>query len=102
MLFQIAHQVKPLVLSTLGHGIPHGLPHPPWSHSPSGQTKLNFDAAIRGNFSIGVAVDSNPERSIIFARTALPPGDPILGKASTTLLAISLVCDYQMDNIILE
>jgi hypothetical protein len=60
-----------------------------WSPPPHGSFKVNFDVAVRPNFSVASAVLSSHNGWILAARTQqLPPSEASFGEASAALLAV--------------
>jgi hypothetical protein len=74
-----------------------------WSPPAKGSFKINFDTAIKGNFSAQAAVCRDSNGKIIKAISQIsPPCDPNFGEALAALLAASLAVSLQLKKIIIE
>jgi hypothetical protein len=74
-----------------------------WSPPSAGSFKINFDTAIRENFSVQAAVCRNSKGKIVKAISQTnPPCDPNFGEALAARLAASLAASLQLQNFSLE
>jgi hypothetical protein len=74
-----------------------------WSKPPQDFCKINFDAAIREDFSTQAAVCRNSNGEIIKIITQVrPPCSPVYGEALATQLASVLANSLQLEQFILE
>ena len=73
-----------------------------WSKPPQDFCKVNFDAAIRENFSIQAAICRNSKGMIIKILTQVrPPCSPVYGEALVVKLAGVLASSLQLEKFIL-
>jgi hypothetical protein len=75
-------------------------PPPPPPPPPHGSFKVNFDVAVRPNFSVASAILSSHNGWILAARTQQLP--PSFGEASAALLAVRLATSYSCPSIHVE
>jgi hypothetical protein len=74
-----------------------------WSKPPQGFYKINFDAAIREDFSTQATVCRNSNGEIIQILTQVRPScSPIYGEALAAQLASHLAASLQLDHFIIE
>jgi hypothetical protein len=74
-----------------------------WSPPSAGSFKINFDTAIRENFSVQAAVCRDSKGKIVKAISQTnPPCDPNFGEALAARLAASLAASLQLQNFSLE
>ena len=74
-----------------------------WSLPPPNSFKVNFDIAIRDNFSTQAAVCRNPSWKIIKILSLVRPTcNPTYGEAQAALLACSLAVSLNLDNFFIE
>jgi hypothetical protein len=74
-----------------------------WSPPPSYYFKVNFDTAIRDDFSTQAAVCRNSRGQIIKILSQVrPPCNPAYGEAQATLLACSLAVSLHLEKFVIE
>ena len=74
-----------------------------WSPPPPNSFKVNFDTAIRDEFSTQAAVCRNSNGNIIKILSQVrPPCSPVLGEAQAALLACSLAVSLNLKNFVIE
>jgi hypothetical protein len=74
-----------------------------WSPPSKGAFKINFDTAIRGQYSAQVAVCRDHSSTIISACSQISPScDPTYGEALAALLAASLATSLKLKQFIIE
>jgi hypothetical protein len=78
-------------------------PKETWIPPPTGSFKVNFDTAIRDQFSAQAVVYRNSKGNIIKAISQInPPCDPNYGEALVAQLATSLATSMNLKNFIIE
>jgi hypothetical protein len=74
-----------------------------WTPFAIGSFKINFDTAIRDNFSAQVAVCRDHSGSIISACSQISPScDPLYGEALAAFLAASLAASLKLNSFSIE
>jgi hypothetical protein len=74
-----------------------------WSPPSIGAFKINFDTAIRGQYSAQAAVCRDHSGTIISACSQISPSyDPTYGEALAALLAASLATSLKLKQFIIE
>jgi hypothetical protein len=74
-----------------------------WHPPAVGHFKINFDTAIKGNFSAQAAVCRDSDGKIIKAISQIsPPCDPTFGEALAALLAASLAVSLKLKSFTIE
>jgi hypothetical protein len=74
-----------------------------WSPPSKGAFKINFDTAIRDQFSAQAAVCRDHFGTIISVRSQISPScDPTYGEALAAQLAASLATSLKLKNFVIE
>jgi hypothetical protein len=74
-----------------------------WSPLPPNSFKVNFDIAIKDEFSSQAAICRNSNGNIIkILQQIRPPHSPAYGEAQAALLACSLAVSLNLENFVIE
>jgi hypothetical protein len=103
-ILQLADTIKKIALAHSAAWKPTPVPiAESWSPPAIGSFKINFDTAIRDNFSAQAAVCRDHNGSIISACSQISPScDPIYGEALAAFLAATLVASLKLNSFSIE
>jgi hypothetical protein len=103
-ILQLANTIKKTALAHSATWKPTPMPiTESWTPPAIGSFKINFDTAIRDNFSAQAAVCRDHSSSIISACSQISPScDPIYGEALAALLAATLAASLKLNFFSIE
>jgi hypothetical protein len=103
-ILQLADTIKKTALAHLAAWKPTPVPIiESWTPPAIGSFKINFDTAIKDNFSAQAAVCRDHNGSIISACSQISPScDPIYGEALVAFLVATLVASLKLNSFSIE